>query len=112
TNTRRCQRLLSREEGERVERRRILRIARQILDAFPCVQVRRRITCRDREDKNCGGENVVGCCPVVGQRALGIIHGENWIAPANGELTREQNVNRLWSFSLGKQLIDLGSGSR
>ncbi len=100
------------EEHERVERRRILRIARQILDPFPCAQARRRIRLRYREDENCSGENVVGFCALVGQRALGIIHGEDRIVTANGKLTREQNVNRLWSYSLCKQLINLRSGSR
>src|SRR5439155_21773750 len=41
-------RLLLREEYERIQRRCILWVARQILDPFPRSGVRRRFTCRGR----------------------------------------------------------------
>ena len=101
-----------RQENQRIKRFNITRITRDILDVFPRIDMRWRIGFCDPEDKNCGGENVVRLCALVCHHPLGVIPRANCVAPANGELTREQNVNRLWSFSLGKQLIDLRSGSR
>ena len=103
----RRERLLLREEHKRVKRRLIARIGRQIVDPFPRPDVRRRIACRDREDKNCSGENLVRFCALVAQNALGIIDCKNSIAPANGELAGEQDVKWRRAALLSKKLINL-----
>src|SRR6476620_6487495 len=98
-----------REENQRVERRCIPRIARQILDPFPRTNMTGRLKLRDRENKNCGGENFVRSCALVSQRAFGIIHREKWVAPASSKLAGQQDVDWRRALPLSKQLINLRS---
>ena len=103
----RRQRLLICEEDERVQRRCILRVARQIFDPFPRSDVRGRIRLRGREDENCTGENLVRFCALIGQRAFSIIDCKNSVAPASGELAGEQDIEWCRALRLSKELINL-----
>src|SRR5438552_12926464 len=112
--TRRCRcgdrfRVL-RKKDQCIKRLRVIRIASNILDMFPRIDIRRRIGFCDPKDEDCSGKNLVRLRALVCQHALGMIRRTNRVTPAHSEMTREQIVEGGWTCLLCEELINLLGG--
>ena len=101
------QRLFVCEKSERVERPRVLWIARYIFNLLPRVGVWLRIGAGDRKNQRRSGENVVRFCAFIRERAFGIIECQNRIALSSSDLTSPHDVDWRRPAALCQQRFHL-----